>query len=149
MSFVDREDVLQSPAFARAETLAYDVDELGDAIEDLSDRDYLVIMTRDHARDGQAVSHLLGRPHRYLGMIGSRRKVHAVMRRVLERHRGLGRPAPDLDRLHAPVGLALGGRTPAEIAVSILAELIADRHGGEGRSMSIVDQLQPEESSVA
>ena len=48
--------------------------------------------------------------------------------------------APDLGRLRAPVGLALGGRTPAEIAVSVLAELLADRHGGDGAPMSVVSQ---------
>jgi xanthine dehydrogenase accessory factor len=71
-------------------------------------------------------------PHRYIGMIGSRRKVHAILARILRREQQLGRPPPDLTRLRAPVGLALGGRTPAEIAVSVVAELLADRHGGHG-----------------
>jgi xanthine dehydrogenase accessory factor len=40
--------------------------------------------------------------------------------------------------VHAPIGLALGGRTPVEIAISIVAELVADRHGGTGASMNMI-----------
>src|SRR5690606_6298732 len=112
----------------------------GVALPDLDDRDYVVITTRDHARDEQALAQLLRRPHRYLGMIGSRRKVHAVPGRILRREQQLGRPWPDLSRVRAPIGLALGGRTPGEIAVSVVAELLAERHGGQGVSMSVVDE---------
>lgn len=135
----DREELLDNPAYVQAHTASYDVDELGAALPDLGERDYVVITTRDHARDEQALAHLLRRPHRYLGMIGSRRKVHAVLGRILRREQQLGRPWPDLSRVHAPMGLALGGRTPGEIAVSVVAELLADRHGGQGSPMSVVE----------
>jgi xanthine dehydrogenase accessory factor len=135
----DREDMLEHPAFAPDRREVADVDEL-DAVLDLDERDYVVIATRDHARDEQALAALLQRPHRYIGMIGSRRKVHAILARISRREEQLGRPAPDLSRLRAPVGLALGGRTPAEIAVSIVAELLADRHGGSGAPMTVVPQ---------
>lgn len=134
----DREDLLASPSFQGATTEAADVDELQAAIPDLDERDYVLIVTRDHARDERALAALLRRPHRYLGMIGSRRKVHTVLARILRRERELGRDLPDLSRVRAPVGLALGGKTPAEIAVSIVAELVADRNGGSGASMSVV-----------
>jgi xanthine dehydrogenase accessory factor len=134
----DRDELLDHPSFADVRREGADVDELDDVLDDLDDRDYVVIVTRDHARDEQALSRLLRRPHRYLGMIGSRRKVHAVMRRILHRERELGRPLPDLSRVRAPIGLALGGRTPVEIAISIVAELVADRHGGNGSAMSVV-----------
>ena len=136
----DREDLLGHPAFAGAERHARDVDELDLAVPDLGERDYVVILTRDHARDERALAHLVRRPHRYLGMIGSVRKVHAIVARVLRREHELGRPAPDLARVRAPVGIALGGRTPAEIAISIVAELVADRHGGSGAPMNVVPQ---------
>lgn len=136
----DREDMLAHPAFIPAIRHAADVDELAEVLPDQSDRDYLVIATRDHARDEQALAAVLRRPHRYLGMIGSRRKVHAILARILRREEQLGRPPPDLTRLRAPVGLALGGRTPAEIAISVVAELLADRHGGSGEAMNIVPQ---------
>ncbi|MEZ4454744.1 MAG: XdhC family protein [Nannocystaceae bacterium] len=134
----DREEQLAGPAFAAADRRAYDTAELAEALPDLSGGDYVVILTRDHARDEEALRELLRRPHRYLGMIGSRRKVHTVLARILRRERALGRPDPDLSRLRAPVGLALGGRTPAEIAVSVIAEILADRHAGSGAPMSVV-----------
>lgn len=71
-----------------------------------------MIATRDHARDEQALAQALRRPHRYIGMIGSRRKVHAILARILRREQQMGRPHPDLTRLRAPVGLALGGLIP-------------------------------------
>ena len=135
----DREELLENPAFAEARTGSYDVDELGAALPDLGEHDYVVVTTRDHARDEQALAYLLRRPHRYLGMIGSRRKVHAVLGRILRRELQLGRAWPDLSRVRAPIGLALGGRTPGEIAVSVVAELVAERHGGRGVAMSVVD----------
>jgi len=138
----DREELLAHPAFAADERRLADVDELEVAVSDPDPGDYLVIATRDHARDEQALAAALRRPHRYIGMIGSRRKVHAILARVLRREQQMGRPAPDLDRLRAPVGLALGGRTPAEIAVSVVAELLAERHGGNGAAMSVVPQVQ-------
>lgn len=134
----DRDELLEHPAFGELRREAADVDELDDILGDLDARDYIVIVTRDHARDEQALAQLLRRPHRYLGMIGSRRKVHAVLRRILHRERELGRALPDLSRVRAPIGLSLGGRTPVEIAISIVAELVADRHGGDGSAMNVV-----------
>jgi len=131
----DREGLLDSPAFAGVETDNGDVDELDAVLPDLTDADYLLIVTRDHARDEKALMSLLRRPHRYLGMIGSRRKVRTVLARIVSRETQMDRPVPDLSRVRAPVGLALGGKTPPEIAISILAELIAERHGGSGTAM--------------
>jgi xanthine dehydrogenase accessory factor len=139
--FDDREDLLEHPAFAEVARDALDVDEIVEAVPDLGERDYVVIVTRDHARDEKALASLLARAHGYIGMIGSRRKVVAVLRRILHREQQLGRPAPDLSRVRAPIGLALGGRTPVEIAISIVAELIAARHGGDGQPMSTIGQL--------
>ncbi len=139
----DREELLEDPAFADVERLAYDADEIDEAIADLNDRDFIVIVTRDHARDERALAKLLERPHGYLGMIGSVRKVHTVLARVLRRYDERGLARPDLTRVHAPVGLSLGGRTPPEIAVSIAAELIALRHGGDGTTMNVVDSVKP------
>ena len=139
--FDDRDEFLDHPAFAEVHHDARDVDEIIDVLDDLGDGDYIIVVTRDHARDERALTELMRRPHRYLGMIGSRRKVIAVLRRIVHRERESGRPMPDLSRVHAPIGLALGGRTPVEIAISIVAELVADRHGGSGVSMNLVQQL--------
>lgn len=137
----DREAMLEDPAFTDVERRAFDADELEEAVPDLRDQDSLVIVTRDHGRDERALAKALVLPHAYIGMIGSRRKVHTVLTRVLRRYDERGKPRPDLSRLHAPVGLALGGRTPPEIAISIAAQLVALRHGGDGGVMSIVSEV--------
>lgn len=148
----DRDELLEHPSFDHLKTGSYDADELEAALGEASERDCFVIVTRDHARDERALASLLERPHAYLGMIGSRRKVHTVLGRVLRRYEERGRKRPALDRLRAPIGLNLGGRTPKEIAVSIVAELIASRHGGDGSQMSITEQVlaaRPEETNSA
>lgn len=135
----DRDELFDSPAFEGIETEACDVDELDAVVPDLAEHDYILIVTRDHARDEKALAALMRRPHHYLGMIGSRRKVHTVLARIARREQQMGRELPDLSRVRAPVGLALGGKTPPEIAISILAELIAVRHGGAGQPMNQID----------
>ena len=86
---------------------------------------YVVILTRGHRFDLDALRALAPRELRYLGLIGSRAKVA----RLYEALRTEGVARERLEHVHAPVGLALGAVTPQEIAVSILAELIAVRHG--------------------
>jgi len=88
-----------------------------------SGRDYLLIVTHDHQLDGEALRLSLRSDARYIGLVGSRRKVLRLVERVVARE-----GPTDLRRLFAPVGLALGAVTPAEIAVSIVAELVAVRH---------------------
>lgn len=85
---------------------------------------YVVIVTRCHETDREILARLADRPLAYLGMIGSRRKVRVVMDELAER----GISAASLGRVRAPIGLAIGARSPAEIAVSILGEIIAVRH---------------------
>jgi xanthine dehydrogenase accessory factor len=137
----DREDILAHPSFAEVDRRAFDADELADALPDLDDRDFVVVVTRDHLLDERALAHLIERPHRFLGMIGSQRKVRRLLGRILRRYDERGHERPDLSRLHAPIGLALGGRTPAEIAVSIASEFVAMRHGGHGGTMSVIPAI--------
>jgi xanthine dehydrogenase accessory factor len=92
---------------------------------------YIVIVTRDHRHDGDALAACIHRPAGYLGMIGSRRKV-AVMRQAFLEAGTAGEA--EFDRLHAPIGLAIGAETVPEIATSIVAELIAVRRGGDPRA---------------
>ena len=86
---------------------------------------YVVILTRGHRYDLDALRALVGRDLRYLGLIGSKAKV-ARLYEALEEE---SVPAERLTCVHAPVGLAIGAVTPQEIAVSILAELIAVKYG--------------------
>jgi xanthine dehydrogenase accessory factor len=86
---------------------------------------YIVIVTRGHQNDLEAVRALAARDYKYLGLIGSRAKVA----RIYDALRQEGMPPECLARVHAPIGLEIGAVTPAEIAISILAELIAVRRG--------------------
>jgi xanthine dehydrogenase accessory factor len=88
---------------------------------------YVVIVTRGHTNDLEALRVLAPRELRYLGLIGSRAKVA----RIYEALAADQMPAEVLRRVHAPIGLDIGAVTPQEIAVSILAELIAVKHGKE------------------
>jgi xanthine dehydrogenase accessory factor len=88
---------------------------------------YAVIVTRGHTNDLEAMRALAPRELRYLGLIGSRAKVARIYDALVS-----DRMAPELlERVHAPIGLDIGAVTPQEIAVSILAELIAVKHGKE------------------
>ena len=84
---------------------------------------YVVLVTRGHRLDAECLEIALGMDLVYLGMIGSRRRVG----RIREWLQGRGAPRERVERVHAPIGLAIGAETPAEIAVSILAEMIAAR----------------------
>jgi len=87
---------------------------------------YVVVVTRGHTNDLEAMRALAPRDVRYLGLIGSRAKVARIYDELLKD----ARLAPErLERVHAPIGLDIGAVTPQEIAVSILAELIAVKHG--------------------
>lgn len=93
--------------------------------------DYVVIVTRGHRHDALCLRGLLdGEFPVYAGMIGSRRRV-AIVKAQLSEETGA---VSGLDRLHAPIGLAIGAVTPEEIAVSILAEIIQCRRQGQSGS---------------
>jgi len=93
---------------------------------------FVVICTRGHNLDRAWLRNLIGLEPRYLGMLGSRHKAESVFK-ILEKD-GVAREA--LDRVRTPVGLDIGALTPAEIAVSIVAQLISvwrkPETGGEG-----------------
>jgi xanthine dehydrogenase accessory factor len=86
---------------------------------------YLVIVTRGHRDDMRVLGWAANTDARYIGMIGSKRKVLSVYQ-ALERE---GIPSEKFEHVHAPVGLEIGALTPDEIAISIAAELIAVRRG--------------------
>jgi len=96
--------------------------------------EWVLFLSHSHAVDLEALLAFSARPHRYLGLMGSRRKVIRMLQSAQER----GVPIP-AERLFAPVGLVLGAVTPAEIAVSIVAELVAVRHHQAPRHLRAVD----------
>jgi xanthine dehydrogenase accessory factor len=93
--------------------------------EYLRPQDALVILTHDPKFDIPALERALQSPVGYIGLLGSQ-TTQLKRRTVLQDH---GFSPADLGRIHGPVGLDLGGREPEEIAVAILAEIVAERHG--------------------
>jgi xanthine dehydrogenase accessory factor len=94
---------------------------------------FVAIVTRGHQHDLEAMRALAARDFRYLGLIGSRAKVT----RIFDALAAEGMPAECLTRVRAPIGLAIGAVTPAEIAISILAEMIAVRRGAEANVVAM------------
>jgi xanthine dehydrogenase accessory factor len=94
---------------------------------------YIVLVTRGHQHDVDCLLEVMDDPLAYIGMIGSKRRIRAVFD-LLEEERGI--PAEKFDRVYAPVGLDIGARTPAEIAVCIMAEIINVMRQGPAISMS-------------
>lgn len=94
-----------------------------------NDSSYIVIVTRGHRDDMRVLRWAAETPAKYVGMIGSQRKTIAIYKE-LEKE---GIAAEKLARVYAPVGLDIGAITPEEIAVSIVAELIALRRGSQAQ----------------
>lgn len=90
------------------------------------------VLTHDPKLDVPAIRSALATPAGYLGAMGSRRTVADRRRRLVD----AGVSDAALDRLRSPIGLDLGGRSPEATALSILAEIVADRHGGSGARLS-------------
>ncbi|MDX1436152.1 MAG: XdhC family protein [Anaerolineales bacterium] len=97
----------------------------------ISPQTYLVLCTRNVTIDVAGLPSLLQTPAAYIGIIGSKRRWETTRRHLLEQGIAKG----DLDRVVSPMGLELNAETPEEIAVSIMAEIIMLRRGGDGRRM--------------
>jgi xanthine dehydrogenase accessory factor len=98
---------------------------------------FIVVATRGHKLDAQCLRAAIQTRARYIGLLGSKRKTILIERMLREE----GLPEDRIRSVHAPVGLDLGGRTPAEIALSVLAELSMERYGGSGRPLRLGDDL--------
>src|SRR5918999_5226479 len=94
---------------------------------------YIVLITRGHAYDEPCLRKIIRSPAKYIGMIGSKRRIKACF----ERFREEGKIAEEvIGRVYAPIGLDIATETPAEIALSILAEVVKVRRGGKAASLS-------------
>ena len=107
---------------AAREVHALEFDEATRTLEP-NESSYIVIVTRGHRDDMRLLRWAVQTRARYVGMIGSKRKVIAISKALQEE----GLPAHLFDRVHAPVGIDIGAVTPEEIAIAITAELIAIR----------------------
>lgn len=127
----DRED------FANAEKIPWADEILCEDYESALDRypinsaTYITLVTRGHKQDELSLRHCLGRGAAYLGMIGSKRRTGAVLQHLADE----GFDPAELAKVRTPIGLNVGAETPEEIAISIMAEVIMFRRGGDGAVM--------------
>lgn len=123
----DREDFANLERFPGVEVIQ------GDIAATLAGLDpgwntFIVVATRGHKMDAHCVRAAVATRARYVGLLGSRRKTVLIAKML----RDEGINDERIRAVHAPIGLDLGGRTPAEIALSVLAEMSRERFGGTG-----------------
>lgn len=111
---------------------------VGDMAETVKDMDitpttYVVLITRGHKYDEPCLRELLDRPAKYIGMIGSKRRIKACFERFKEEEHI---SEELISRVYAPIGLDIATETPEEIALGILGEIIKVRRGGKAQSLS-------------
>jgi xanthine dehydrogenase accessory factor len=94
---------------------------------------YIVLITRGHMYDEPCLREIVHSPAKYIGMIGSRRRIKACFQRFRDEEKIAEEV---LERVYAPIGLDIATETPAEIALSVLAEVIKVRRGGKAASLS-------------
>jgi xanthine dehydrogenase accessory factor len=125
----DRSSYASKERFPAAhEVHALDFDEATKKLEP-NESSYIVIVTRGHRDDMRVLRWAVQTRARYIGMIGSKRKVIQIFKALREE----GLPEYLFERVHAPIGLDIGAVTPEEIAISITAELIAIRRHADAR----------------
>ena len=121
--YEDRESFAREELFPDANGIILnDFAKISDAVS-VDETDYVVIMTRGHQHDFEALEQMLRTKAPYVGCIGSARKIETFKRNLVDR----GIPEAELKRLHSPIGLKIKAETPAEIAVSVTAEMILFR----------------------
>jgi|SRR5579884_2518161 len=100
---------------------------------------HVVLVTRGHVHDQACLEQIIESDAAYIGMIGSKRRVRTVLRRIKEQQ-----DIPDefLARVNAPVGLDIGARTPAEIALAIVGEIVNQRRHGHAPSLALGERLR-------
>jgi xanthine dehydrogenase accessory factor len=121
----DRDRELDPSRLPAGATLVHAAPDFATGLPPVPPGAYVAVVTRCHRTDLAALRHAAGSGAAYLGLIGSRRKVATVVERAIE----AGTPPAALDGLRAPIGLPIGAETPEEIAVSIMAEMVAVRRG--------------------
>lgn len=100
---------------------------------DITRNTYIVLITRGHLYDEPCLREIIHSSAKYIGMIGSRRRIKACFMRFRDED---GIPEELLNRVYAPIGLDINSETPEEIALSIISEMVKVRRGGRARSLS-------------
>ncbi len=128
----DREKYANRERFPEADRVI--CADFGETLRDfpITPSTYVVIITRAHTYDEEALRLILGKPAAYIGMIGSRRRVQTVFRTLAAE----GYAREGIQDIRAPIGLDIGSELPEEIALSIISEVVASRRGGRGEPLS-------------
>lgn len=92
----------------------------------------VAVVTRGHSEDETCMRAVMATGADYVGLIGSKRRTRIVLKRLREN----GASPEQLEKVHAPIGLDIGAVTPEEVALAIIAEIVAVRRGGTGKSLS-------------
>ena len=120
----DRSEFANAERFPEAdEIIVADMAAIKDRLN-INSSSYIVIVTRGHQKDTSVLEWAVTTPAAYIGMIGSKRKIHMAFEFLKTK----GITQEQLDRVHSPIGLPIGAETPEEIAVAIMAEIIQIRH---------------------
>lgn len=143
----DRRDLADPQSFGDGVHLAFG--DIPQTIRELEpdEASWVVIVTRGHQLDKDALRAALETQARYIGMIGSPGKIKNIFRSLLKE----GVPRERLEQVHTPIGLDLGAETPGEIALSIAAEMLMIRKNGSGVSLKtlhhFLDQAEVESAT--
>jgi len=127
----DRQEFANGERFPTADRTIVALPEAVAEVVDIDERTCVVIATRGHGHDEQALRAVLDSSAGYVGLVGSRHKVETVFEHLQE----AGASDEALARVYTPVGLDIGSDTPAEIALSIMAEIIMVERKGSGRPL--------------
>lgn len=130
----DRAEFLKRERFPEAEIELLVADDWSSAVRDAVGNGRgvsVAVVTRGHNEDEQCMRVAIQANPDYIGLIGSKRRTSIVIDRLRE----AGVPEEQLRKIHAPIGLDIGAVSPEEVALAILAEIVADRRGGTGVSL--------------
>jgi xanthine dehydrogenase accessory factor len=131
----DRAEFLQSDRFANEAIELVVASDWGSAVRDVIGNGRgvsVAVVTRGHSEDEQCMRAVIATQPDYVGLIGSKRRTTIVIDRLRE----AGASEEELRKIRAPIGLDIGAVSPEEVALAIIAEIVAERRGAAGGSLS-------------
>ncbi len=132
----DREEFANPERFPEADIVRVADYETGFADLPINANSFIIIATRGHRFDDAATAAAARTPASFVGLLGSRRKTILIYEELLKK----GFTMDQVRSIHSPVGLDIGARTPEEIAISIMSEILAFRLGGKGGTMKLEEK---------
>lgn len=131
----DREEYKKHEAFKDSTVLIGTLEESIKNIK-INNNTYIVVVTRGHLLDNEAVNLIIDKPFKYLGVIGSKRKIIDMHNKL----RNKGVTQEKIDKIYGPIGIDIADGTPGEIAISILAEMLKVKNSGKLEHMKLKEE---------